>query len=75
MNDMGSNGLPDIQDIDFDMSENDSIATPSSSLHYVGPRNMSNTCYIKQWLFHLVPLRHSSLESHVDVDTETLLKI
>ena len=38
---------------------------------------MSNTCYINvllQWLFHLVPFRHSSLESHVDVDAETLLK-
>ena len=77
MSDTRSNGLPDIQDVDFGMSENDSIATPSSSLRYVGLRNMSNTCYINvllQWLFHLVPFRHSSLESHVDVDAETLLK-
>lgn len=38
---------------------------------------MTSTCYINvllQWLFHLVPFRHSLLESHVDVDTETLLK-
>jgi hypothetical protein len=34
-NDMGSNGLLDIQGVDFGMSENNSTATPSSSLHYV----------------------------------------
>lgn len=76
-NDMGSNGLHDIQGVDFGMSENNSIATSSSALHYAGLRNMTSTCYINvllQWLFHLVPFRHSLLESHVDVDTEALLK-
>ena len=74
---MGSVGLPDIQGFDFGMSGNDSIALPSSSLQFVGLRNMSQTCYINvllQWLFHLVPFRQSLLESHMGVDTETLLR-
>jgi ubiquitin C-terminal hydrolase len=70
---VGSEGLPVITDVDFGLSD----ATPSSSLHYVGLRNMSKTCYINvllQWLLHLVPFRNCLLESHLGVDNETFFE-
>jgi len=62
-NAVGYKGLPDIQGVDFGMSDKDSIVTSSSSLHYIGLGSMSTTCYINvllQWLLHLVPSRNSS---------------
>jgi ubiquitin C-terminal hydrolase len=77
----GSERLPLITDVDFGLSDKDSIATtistPSSSFRYVGLRNMSKTCYINvllQWLLHLVPFRNCLLESPLGVDNETFFE-
>ncbi len=75
-NDVVFRGFHDIQDVDIGMSDRESIATPSSSLHYVGLRNLLKICYINvllRWLLPLVTLRNSLLEHHLDVDTKTLL--
>lgn len=72
---MVSKAISDIQDDDYMISDKDSI--PSSSLHFIGLRNMLQTCYINmllQWLLDFVPFRNSLLESHVDVEAETLFK-
>lgn len=76
-NDVVFRGFHDIQDVDIGMSDRESIATPSSSLHYVGLRNLLKICYINvllRWLLPLVTLRNSLLEHHLDVDTKTLLE-
>lgn len=77
----GSERLPLITDVDFGLSDKDSIATtiptPSSSFRYVGLRNISKTCYINvllQWLLHLVPFRNCLLESPLGVDNETFFE-